>query len=64
MSKLLWAFEISASYDVNVGFDAYSPGFVTIPLPYKCSLRPRNAKVPEELNKAMDDANSFLSQFE
>jgi hypothetical protein len=69
-SKLLWAFEISEPTDpvtgktISLDPDAYNPGILQAPLPYKVQIRPRSPKHVAAIRKEIHSALKFLSAWE
>jgi hypothetical protein len=68
-AKLLWAFEFSEYVDPKTGIktpldpDAYNPGILQAPLPFKVAIKPRSQKHIERINQEMSDALDFLKQY-
>jgi hypothetical protein len=68
-AKLLWAFELSEYVDPETGVkspldpDAYNPGILQAPLPFKVAIKPRSKEHIERINKEMSDATGFLEQY-
>ncbi|KAK5189962.1 hypothetical protein LTR47_005961 [Exophiala xenobiotica] len=68
-AKLLWAFEFSEYIDPETGVkttldpDAYNPGILQAPLPFKVAIKPRSQKHIERINQEMSDALDFLKQY-
>lgn len=68
-AKLLWAFEFSEYVDPQTGVktpldaDAYNPGILQAPLPFKIAIKPRSQKHVERINQEMAEAREFLQQY-
>ena len=68
-AKLLWAFEFSEYVDPKTGVkvpldpDAYNPGILQAPLPFKIQIKPRSDKHVARINQEMADALDFLKQY-
>lgn len=69
-AKLLWAFEFAEPIDPETGkvvpldSDAYTPGNLQGPLPFKVRIKPRSAAHVAALKKEMGSALDFLKQYE
>ena len=68
-AKLLWAFEFSEYVDPQTGVkvqldaQAYNPGILQAPLPFKIAIKPRSEKHIERINQEMSEAQDFLKQY-
>lgn len=68
-AKLLWAFEFSEYTDPKTGTkvaldpDAYNPGILQAPLPFKIQIKPRSPEHVARINQEMADALEFLEQY-
>lgn len=68
-SKLLWAFEFSESVDPDTGKvipidpQAYNPGILQAPLPFKVSIKARSAAHVETIRREHVEAASFMEQY-
>lgn len=69
-AKLLWAFEFSEYVDPATGkrfpldAEAYNPGILQAPLPFKIAIKPRSAEHVARIKQERDDALAFLRQYE
>jgi hypothetical protein len=69
-AKLLWAFEFSPYVDPltgqvsNLDPDAYNPGILQAPLPFKVTIKPRSEAYAETIRKEAAGAKDFMKQFE
>jgi cytochrome P450 len=69
-SKLLWAFEFSEPVDPVTGKvspldpEAYNPGILQAPLPFKVGIKVRSKKHVEIIRKEHSDALDFLKQYD
>jgi len=68
-AKLLWAFDFSEPIDSKTGKvmpldpDAYNPGILQAPLPFKVGIKPRSAKHVAVIKKELTGALSFLAPY-
>lgn len=68
-AKLLWAFEFSEHVDRKTGIktpldaDAYNPGILQAPLPFKIAIKPRSQEHVMRITQEMKDAVDFLKQY-
>lgn len=69
-AKLLWAFEFSPPRDPVTGKeqtmdpDAYNPGILQAPLPFKVQIKPRSEKHIATIERERKDANGFMEQYQ
>ena len=69
-AKLLWAFDISPAIDpvtkepVKLDVNAYTSAILTRPKPYRIRVRPRSEAHLRTVEKELDGALSFLSQWD
>ncbi|KAH7072514.1 putative cytochrome P450 oxidoreductase [Paraphoma chrysanthemicola] len=69
-AKLLWAFEFSQPIDKKTGQalpiddNNYMDGILTAPYPFKVGIKPRSQAHVETIRAEMQNALSFLEQFE
>jgi len=69
-AKLLWAFEFSEYTDPATGqrypldAQAYNPGILQAPLPFKIQIKPRSAAHVARIKQERDDALAFLRQYD
>ncbi|KAF2501617.1 cytochrome P450 [Lophium mytilinum] len=69
-AKLLWAFEFSEPVDPvtrkvsHLDPDAYNPGILQAPLPFKVGIKVRSEKHVEIIRKEQDEALDFLKQYD
>jgi cytochrome P450 len=68
-AKLLWAFEFSEPVEPATGKmvpldpDAYNPGVLQAPLPFKVTITPRSAKHVDIIKEELGAALKFLEQY-
>jgi cytochrome P450 len=68
-AKLLWAFEFCEPIDPLTGKiipldpDAYNPGILQAPLPFKVTIKPRSAKHATIIKEELGGSLKFLEQF-
>lgn len=69
-AKLLWAFEFSEPVDPVTGQvmpldpDAYNPGILQAPLPFRVGIKPRSPKHVAIIREELAGALKFLQPFE
>lgn len=68
-AKLLWAYEFAEPLDeqgnvIHLDPDAYNPGILQAPLPFKVRIKPRSAKHVAVIRKERADASAQLHLFE
>jgi hypothetical protein len=69
-AKLLWAFEFSEYVDPTTGKaypldpQAYNPGILQAPLPYKIQIKPRSAQHVARISQEKEEALEFLKQYD
>ena len=70
ISRILWGFKISHAIDQKTGkeilvdIDAYTDGFNSKPLPFKCRLEPRRPKYVDIMEREYGDALEALQKYE
>jgi cytochrome P450 len=69
-AKLLWAFEFSEPVDPTTGKvqhldpDAYNPGILQAPLPYKVQIKVRSQAHADTIKREHEAALEFMKQYE
>lgn len=69
-AKLLWAFEFAEPLDPATGKvlpldpDAYNPGILQAPLPYKVRITPRSKEHVKKIKSELSSALKFLSAYD
>ena len=70
IAKILWGFNIEREINPATGEpfpidnDAYNPGILQAPLPFKAKITPRSAKHVEVIKRERREVQDFLSQYE
>ena len=70
IARILWGFKISPAIDSKTGVEmpvdinAYTDGFNSKPLPFKCRLEPRGEKYVEIMRREYEDALEALQKYE
>lgn len=70
VARLLWGFKISPAIDSKTGkeipvdIDAYTDGFNSKPLPFKCRLEARGEQYVEIMRREYEDALEALQKYE
>lgn len=69
VARILWAFDVGAARDEKTGEEipvdifAYSDGFNSVPLPFRCTIRPRTAShvevIEREWKKALEELRVY-----
>ncbi|KAM0749101.1 cytochrome P450 [Meredithblackwellia eburnea MCA 4105] len=67
--KLLWAFKFglakdAAGNEIPVSKDDFEPGHLTAPIPFKCSILPRNDTVRATIEREYEDLKPTFEKFE
>lgn len=69
-AKLLWAFEFHPYVDSRTGQtykldpDAYNPGILQAPLPFKIGIKPRSTAHIVRIRQEFIDTQHVMEQFE
>jgi hypothetical protein len=69
-AKLLWAFDFAEPLDpvtgkiISLDIDAYNPGILQAPLPFKVRITPRSPAHVASIKREMNGALQFLAPWE
>jgi hypothetical protein len=63
-AKLLWAFEFTEDPSFKLDSDAYNPGILQAPLPFKIKITPRSQEHINCIRDAETEALEFLKQYD
>jgi hypothetical protein len=67
---MLWAFDVAEPTDPTTGkiipldVDAYNPGILQAPLPFKAKITPRSPEHVASIRREIESALDFLSPWE
>lgn len=70
MAKILWGFTITKETDpvtgkpIEIDTDAYNPGILQAPLPFKAKIVPRSQKHVETIRREWAESRDVLAKFE
>jgi hypothetical protein len=70
MAKILWAFTITKETDpttgqpIEIDTDAYNPGILQAPLPFKAKIVPRSQAHVETIRREWRESRDVLAKFE
>jgi hypothetical protein len=70
MAKILWGFNIEPAIDPATGKpyhidnDAYNPGILQAPLPFKAKITPRSQAHVDTIRREWAESADFLRKFE
>lgn len=62
MSRLLWAFNFEKIPSEVLKQDDFQPGFITSPVPFKCTITPRSETKRAKINEIWKQSESFLDE--
>lgn len=64
IARLCWAFDIKEDPNQPVDINNYSPGFLSAPKAFKCSITPRDERVKGVVSAELDAAASVFKEYE